>query len=241
MTGCGLDAMPDLTDEESAIITEYAAGLLLKYSPNYNYRLVDDVEDLEPEDEIIEQPEEQSTQPETTAEQETLAETSDTDKTQQAQVETAELQADNNTVSIDSDLAQALGLNEDENVTIVYSSYEICDSYPETSTGFSVSATQGGKLLVVHFDLKNEAGSDSQINLMDYNLSATATVNEERSSKALNTLLPNDMISYYNSMKSAQVDDVVMLFQINDDLADSLEKISLTVSAGGNSVGLDIK
>jgi hypothetical protein len=144
-------------------------------------------------------------------------------------------------VSIDSDLAQALGLNEDENVTIVYSSYEICDSYPETSTGFSVSATQGGKLLVVHFDLKNEAGSDSQINLMDYNLSATATVNEERSSKALITLLPNDMISYYNSMKSAQVDDVVMLFQINDDLADNLEKISLTVSAGGNSVGLDIK
>ena len=43
LTGC-VDAMPDMTTEQSDIVAEYAAGLLLKYSPNYNYRLVSDEE-----------------------------------------------------------------------------------------------------------------------------------------------------------------------------------------------------
>jgi hypothetical protein len=76
---------------------------------------------------------------------------------------------------------------------------------------------------------------------MDYNPSATVTVNGESSSKALNTLLPNDLISYYNKMSSGETDDIVLLFQVNSDLAENLEQISLKISAGGSSVGLDIK
>ena len=41
LTGC-VDAMPDLTEEQSALIAEYAADMLLKYSPNYNYRIEDE-------------------------------------------------------------------------------------------------------------------------------------------------------------------------------------------------------
>ena len=43
LTGC-VDAMPDLTAEQSDIIAEYAAGLLLKYSPRYQYRIVSEEE-----------------------------------------------------------------------------------------------------------------------------------------------------------------------------------------------------
>lgn len=43
MTGC-VDAMPELTAEQSDIIAEYAAGLLLKYSPRYQYRIVSEEE-----------------------------------------------------------------------------------------------------------------------------------------------------------------------------------------------------
>jgi hypothetical protein len=240
MTGCGLDAMPELTDEESAIITEYAAGLLLKYSPNYDYKIVDDVETLASEEQTEEESEVvESSEPESTTEAETLAEAGEVNETIQ-EAESEKVDTDTSTVSLESDLSTALGLN-DENVSIIYSSYEICDSYPETSTGFSVSASQGGKLLVVHFDLKNEADEDRQVNLMDYNVSAVATINGERSAKALNTLLPNDMISYYNNMKSAEVDDVVALFQVNGDLAENLEKISLKISSGGNVAVIDIE
>ena len=31
LTGCGLVDMPELTEEQSALVTEYAAGLILKY------------------------------------------------------------------------------------------------------------------------------------------------------------------------------------------------------------------
>ena len=43
LTGC-VDSMPELTDEQSDIIAEYAAGLLLKYSPNYNYKIASEEE-----------------------------------------------------------------------------------------------------------------------------------------------------------------------------------------------------
>ena len=43
LTGC-VDAMPELTAEQSDIIAEYAAGLLLKYSPRYEYRIVSEEE-----------------------------------------------------------------------------------------------------------------------------------------------------------------------------------------------------
>jgi hypothetical protein len=241
MTGCGLDAMPELTDDESAIISEYAAGLLLKYSPNYDYKLVDDVEILTLEEQSEEESEvAESSETETATEAESLAEAGEVNETIQETESEAE-SADSSAVSLDSDLAEILGISDDKSVAIVYSSYEVCDSYPETSTGFSVSASQNSKLLVVHFDLKNKMETESQINLMDCNLSATATINGERSSKTLNTLLPNDMISYYNNMKSGEVDDVVMLFQINGDLAENLEKISLKITAGANMAVLDIE
>ena len=39
MTGCG--AMPDLTQEETELISEYAVGVLLKYDKSHGSRLVD--------------------------------------------------------------------------------------------------------------------------------------------------------------------------------------------------------
>ena len=38
LAGCA-DAMPELTDDEAELIAEYAADLLLKYSPNYDYKI----------------------------------------------------------------------------------------------------------------------------------------------------------------------------------------------------------
>jgi hypothetical protein len=66
--------MPELTDDESDMISEYAAGLLLKYSPNYDYRIVDNVE-------IISAPDEETEdipQTEENTEEESSTETSET-------------------------------------------------------------------------------------------------------------------------------------------------------------------
>ena len=42
LTGC-IDSMPDMTEEQSELVAEYAADMLLKYSPNYHYRIAEDV------------------------------------------------------------------------------------------------------------------------------------------------------------------------------------------------------
>lgn len=244
LTGCGIDSMPELTDDESAIITEYAAGLLLKYSPNYDYKLVDSAQDTEDgfdtDESALDTETPSETQPLSEAEESTFAseEESTLDAaTNESEEETAIDTAGGTTVSPDSDLAQALGIS---GAKITYSSYEVCDSYPKTSTGFSVSASQGGQLLVVHFDLENES-EEGTVNLMDYNLSSVVTVNGQGSSSALDTLLANDMISYYDNMKSGEVSDVVMLFQIKEDLAENIENISLKVASGAGSVQLALE
>ncbi len=33
LSGCGLVTMPELTEEQTELVTEYAAGLILKYDP----------------------------------------------------------------------------------------------------------------------------------------------------------------------------------------------------------------
>lgn len=43
LTGC-VDSMPELTAEQSELVAEYAAGLILKYSPKYNYKIVSEEE-----------------------------------------------------------------------------------------------------------------------------------------------------------------------------------------------------
>ena len=58
LTGC-VDNMPDMTEEQSELVAEYAAGLLLKYSPNYQYGLADEDELLE-EESVVEETTEES-------------------------------------------------------------------------------------------------------------------------------------------------------------------------------------
>ena len=43
LTGC-VDSMPELTAEQSEMVAEYAAGLILKYSPKYDYKIVSEEE-----------------------------------------------------------------------------------------------------------------------------------------------------------------------------------------------------
>jgi hypothetical protein len=237
MTGCGIDAMPELTQEESAIISEYAAGLLLKYSPNYDYKIVDDVESLSSgEDsqevsEIAESSEDNETesQIETTSEDETFSTLQDTGEGQQ----TAE---EFEVVSSDTDLASIMGISD---VSIKYDSYEICDSYPQDTSGFSVTASQGYKLMVVHFNIENNTGGDYTLNLLDYNLKSKASYNENRSANGLNTMIPNDLMSYYDTISSDPV-DAVILFQISDESANSMAGVDIKISSSNGSCDLSI-
>jgi hypothetical protein len=260
MTGC-VDAMPDLTADESDMISEYAASLLLKYSPNYNYKIVSDdeleaallelaVEEASQQEESsvvnIEAPSETvaseetegATEPETGTDTETVTATEAASETGQS-VESESSSETGKPISDTSDLAGVLGI---DGVSIKYSSYEICDSYPKNNSGFSVSASQGQKLIVIHFDMTNTSGESMNCDLYDYGINVRVSINGSRTLSALSTLLPNELMSFMDTVDAGETVDLVAVVSFNDISDDNLTALSVQVSTSagiGQSITID--
>lgn len=207
MTGCG--EMPELTQEESELISEYAVGVLLKYDTAYNNRLVDTPAD-DPEEEETELPEEENPEEEPEPEMEEPAEVVD--------------------VSQDEEEAQPMVSSVEEyygipNVMISYTGYELTDSYPPSEEGavpvFSMDASAGTQLLVLKFNVQNTSGQDQQMNMLGYGATFRVSVNGEASKGALATMLVNDMQTY---------DDVI-------PANTSVEMVSIVEVPQGTNVG----
>jgi hypothetical protein len=223
--------MPDLTSDESAIISEYAAGLLLKYSSNYDYKLVDNIEILTPE-------ETEETETETNEAEETEQETSTDESYAGENGQSSESEGNAQEVSLDTDFASILGI---DGVNIKYDSYEISSSYPKDKDGFSVSASQGNTLLVLHFSIENTAEEDYTLNLIADNMTAKITVNDSLTGNGLNTMLPDDLLSYYDTIAAGQTEDAVILAQLSESAAQELSTINVKISSSSGSVDLKIE
>ncbi|MDE6364642.1 MAG: hypothetical protein K2L86_10375, partial [Lachnospiraceae bacterium] len=162
LTGC-IDAMPELTAEQSDIITEYAAGLLLKYSSNYNYKIADEEEVL-----AAMAARQEAVEAETDTAAETEPETDVAQAEEEANQNTSPTEAETDKAAepiqfvADLDFAAELGIDD---LIIRYQSFEVCSAYPGDNTGFSVDAAQGKKLLVMHFDMEGLPEEDVDCNL----------------------------------------------------------------------------
>lgn len=241
LTGC-IDAMPDMTEEQENMVAEYAAGLLLKYSPNYDYRLVSEREI----EETIQAENEAALQKETTQIQESEMEKTEPDKTEE------NIQPDNDSsneqqsvegieedmFSADADIAQELGI---EGLSVRYQSYEVYDTYPKENSGFSLSAANGKKLLIVYFDVENTTDEDMQVDFNEYNIKGKVKVNDERASSVLNTMLVDDMISYIGQISAGETLQLVFATEVSEEAANEIESIKLDISGNGNSVSIPLK
>lgn len=206
MTGCG--EMPELTQEESELISEYAVGVLLKYDTAYNNRLVDTPAD-DPAEEETELPEEENPEEEPEPEMEEPAEVVDVSQDEETQPAV-------------SSVEEYYGI---PNVMISYTGYELADSYPPSEEGavpvFSMDASAGTQLLVLKFNVQNTSGQDQQMNMLGYGATFRVSVNGEASKGALATMLVNDMQTY---------DDVI-------PANTSVEMVSIVEVPQGTNVG----
>lgn len=240
LTGC-IDAMPDMTTEQSDIVAEYAAGLLLKYSPNYNYRLVSDEElaaALAQENTIEEETESEAV----TETEETKASSEETTKEQdetQQSTESAEIVQD--VVDVDADLAVELGI--DAEIALRYQSFEICDSYPQNASGFSgTDAKQGKKLLVLHFDLENTSDEVIPCNLYDASLKLRVHINQSVLAGALETpLLPDDLVSFAEDVAAKETKDLAVVFEIDELMDEEIETLTLQMFSADKSVSVKVR
>ena len=228
LTGC-IDAMPELTAEQSDIITEYAAGVLLKYSSNYNYKIADEEEVL-----AAMAARQEAAEPETAAETEpetdiVQAEGEANQNTSPTEAET-ETEAEQIQFVADLDFAAELGIDD---LIIRYQSFEICSAYPGDNTGFSVDAAQGKKLLVMHFDMEGLPEEDVDCNLFDYEIKMRVNINDTGSTSVLSTLIPNDLGTYMDIVPAGEIVDVVAVAEIDDMTAEEIQ--TLTLHAASNS------
>ena len=195
--GCG--EMPDLTQEETDLIAEYAAGMLLKYDRDIN-RLVDtSMYEEEVEEEVI-LPEEEEESTETEEEESTSV---------------VDVSQDEETEPTVSSIEQYYGV---PNVMITYTGYEVADSYPPSAEGedlvFSMEASSGTQLLVLKFNAQNLSGEDQNLNLLGYGARFRVSVNGESSKGALATMLVNDMQTYNDVIPANSAVELVSIVEI---------------------------
>lgn len=231
LTGC-IDSMPDMTEEQSELVAEYAADMLLKYSPNYHYRIADEEEVASAEAEMETSQEEETTQEESQPSQ---------DLSQTGSGESVSVGAETSVEDgSEYDLATFFGM---EQFSIRYASCEITDAYPkaESGAGFSVTAPQGYNLLVLHFDVENLGEEAAQCDLFDQISKVSVNVNDAGYVQALSTLLTNDLTTYMEDIPAGEVADAVVAVPVEQTDLDEIQTAVMQITTQDSVVNISLE
>ena len=220
LAGCGA-TMPDLTQEETDLISEYAVGVLLKYDKNHSGRLVDtaayDVPEEEPEE----------TPAETLPEEEPEDTVDDTEVIDVSQDEEADAPP--------STIEEYYGISD---ITFQYNGYELLQSYPPATDDalfFAMDATDGMQLLVLRFTATNMASTDQTLNMLAYGARFRVSVNGEAAQNALSTMLLDDIQTYNDVIAAGGATELVCIVEVPQSV--SIDTIDLIMRGGDeNSV-----
>lgn len=227
MTACG-NEIPDLTEEESQRVGEYAAVTLLKYDANNRSRLVD------PEMVIAKLEKEAAREAAKAAQEEAKAEETGNTGTTEVTMPTAQ-------EDITASMEDFFGLPE--GVSITYEDYMVADSYPEDGAKdeyFALDASAGKKLLVLRFRLTNGTEQEEKIDLLNTNSRYIITVNDSIRANALTTMLPNDMSTYAETLEPGQDQELVLLLEVNEDVAGTVQAIALRLKNASNEYTIQL-
>lgn len=212
VTLCGCSIIPSisLNSEQNALVSEYAAGLLLKYEKGHKNGLqrVDDMDfevlNIVPTPTPLPTPEPEEPIVEIVSENDDAVVSDDEHKSNP--------ETELSTVPLN----EIFGF---QNAQLNFAGGEICDEYPTISDdiAFSMSATLGNKLLILHFDLYNPSSEDllCKTNLDGYKV--RVLINETDKIRAEISLLQNDLINFERVLSPGENDDVVLVFEVPEN------------------------
>lgn len=211
LTGCELVPSVNLTEEQSELVAEYAAGLLMKYDASHVNGLMKITDDpiiiLSPKPEIENKNEE-------------------IDEDSVAVSDSVSAAA----VQVLPEVAVAMGIPD---FSVTYKDYEICDIFPETETEklfFSMQAQEGYKLLILHFELTNPSDMPMECDVVTNAPLFRLLINDSERVNMQTTILMNDLGSYKETIDAGATEDTVMVFEISDTVADNLiSKMALLI------------
>lgn len=215
LSGCG-NAVTYMSSEESAMIGEYAAAILLKYDANHKSRLVD-LSTIEEEPEAVEH------EKEVAEEKETEENTTPVIEKDESGVEG---KGETTPMATAQDMASVCKLPE--GIEITYKGFELLQSYSEKGNDyFSLEASEGKKLLLLSFDLKNDSGENQDIDILSQNVKIKVTVNGDYSEYTLTTMLMNDFSTYKDVIVADETEEVVLVIEVDDSMKEDIHSITL--------------
>lgn len=223
----GCEKVTELSDEETALVAEYAAEMLLKYDLNYVDRMVEgDKQAAEMAGEEADQPEPTDTQTDT----ESTVDIVQKDQLEQSQSEqNANSASTQEVISSDADLASILGLS---GVTITGTDYLLTTQYPDEGE-VDLQTADGYQFLVLQFEVENISDGEVSVSLLDQQADYRVQYGEG-SASAMLTILPQDLSTLETDLDSGERQKAVLVFQIPEGIQ-QLESIELLIQYNGTN------
>ena len=220
LTGC--NDVIDMTEEQSTLVAEYVADLLLKYDLNYEDRIAEGMRE--------EKTEEESAETEEEAEKEETATEEATEEIKKEAGEKKPVKAEEASVGTESDIAKIVGI---EGASITFKDYQVMDQYdPQDGDNDSIhlEASNGYELLVVRFKVANTTEDTVDISLLDSPVEYRIVCNGSKAADPMLTILTDDLGTLETSVKPDEDQEAVLIFQISENMKDALDTIDLKVN-----------
>lgn len=234
LSGCG-SAIPEMTKEESNMVSEYAAELLLKYDKNYVSRVVDTTEYHKELERIAE-------------EERKAAEAAAAEQARQEAEAAAALEEANSSNVSQAEVQIASSIEEFyqiQGVSIQYGGYGVYDSYPEQAEGedlfFSLDATAGNRFLVLFFDVTNVSGADMEFNMIDLSPKFRVSVNGSANKVPMLCSLPEELLTYKGGIGAGETIRTVVITEIPAQDTEAINTLTLTLRGNAGSAQLPLQ
>ena len=239
LCGCGLmPEIPELTEEQTNLITEYSAGLILKHqSVNYGLLSEEELAEAERMEAEAKAREEKNKQ----LAQEYLERTEAARKEKE---EKKKSKKDKDTTDVEEvapigpaeisngKLAEFCGI---DGFDVSYAGYDLVDSYPGDGSDnmFAIGAPDDKKLCVVKLNVSNTSGQDADFSMFDRKSSFKLNVNGSESYNNDTTLLMDDFSMYKGTIEAGKATQMILVFEI--DGGTDISTLSMEVGAGSSS------
>ena len=212
LCGCNSE-VPDLTEEQTALITEYATNLLVKHSELSERNLLSTTE---LEQGIIEEAE--AKERKSKADEIAQAYLSTDDKADEAVIEEEEGNGESAVVIPSKTISEFLGMS---NFEITYDTYELCSSYPEADGEefyVAMDATLGQQLCVVKFYVQNLTSDEQSFDMLGRKGKFFLRTSDGEKISAQATMLLNDLSSYRGNITGNATEQMVLVFEVKEGI-----------------------
>lgn len=217
--GCGA-TLPELSEEDYALVAEYAAGELMKYNKLNEGRIVSDeviAEQLAKEEQFRRNTQEYLEKVQREKEEEKKSD-SEGGKTSAA---------GSSKMAETSDIASFIGLTP---LTVTYTGVEVCDSYPQSSAEefyFAMDATEGKDLVILKFDVSNPSDTDVDVDVLESGTGFWVSFQGESAVSILATMLPNDFATLKQVVPAGSSEEVVLVLELDEGATENIGSISM--------------